>query len=144
MKSCNSRGYSLVEILVAAAIIGISLVAVVAFIRKGQEMISIDKHRMVARGIVERTLEDMRFQPESYNTLPAAPVSPTTSDVIIDADITPNIHGSLVVAIGNEQATVNGKTAPYRAISATVTWTELGGKCDTVSIAKWLTNVQRE
>lgn len=144
MKSCSNRGYSLIEILVAAAIIGISLIAVVAFVRKGQEMISIDKHRRVARGMIERTLEDLQYQPENYSNLPAQPAAPVIDDMIIDAETTPNIHGTLVVSVGNEQATVNGKTVPHRAVTATVTWTEIDGKCDTVSITKWLTNVQRE
>jgi prepilin-type N-terminal cleavage/methylation domain-containing protein len=144
MKSCNNRGFTLIEILVAATIISISLVSVVAFVRKGQEMITIDKHRRVARGAVERTLENTQYQPESYNNLPPIPAAPITTDIIIDAEMTPNIQGSLVVTIGNEQATVNGNAAPHRAITATMTWTELGGNSETVSITKWLANVQRE
>jgi prepilin-type N-terminal cleavage/methylation domain-containing protein len=142
MKPRNDRGFSLVEVLVAAAVIALSLFAVVAVVRKGQDMIAIEKHRGMARGIIEQTLEKPPYQPEYYNSLTTIS-SPTATNVIIDPGMNPNLQGSLTVAVGAEVTTVNSVTAPYRAVTATVTWTESGSPSQTVTITKWLADVQR-
>jgi prepilin-type N-terminal cleavage/methylation domain-containing protein len=142
MKQRNIRGFSLVEVLVASLVIALSVVAVVAFVRKGQEMLAIDKHRRMARGIVERTLENDQYQPEKYNNLVTAT---STASVVIDEEMDPDLNGSLTQAVSAEQRLIYGTdTIPYRTVTATVMWTERGGNSDTVRIAKWLTNVQRD
>ena len=137
----SNKGYSLVEVLVAAAIITLSLVAVVAFVRKGQEMIVVQKHRAMARGIVEKKLEQRPFQPDNYSEIPN-PFTTTDSSVIIDSGTTPNLQGTLTVSVSNPKVTATG-AVPYRAVTATVTWTEPGGGNDTVTVTKWLTDVKR-
>jgi prepilin-type N-terminal cleavage/methylation domain-containing protein len=138
--AADDRGFSLVEVLVAAAVITLSLVAVVAFVRKGQEMIAIQKHRAMARGIIERTLESGQYQSENYGAL-VTNTSPTKIDVVIQT--TPNIGGGLWVAVGAEVTQVNGVDAPHRIVTATVTWPEPGGGDETVTIAKWVTDAKR-
>jgi len=131
-----------VEILVAGVVITLALFATVAIVRKGQEMIALDEHRRMARGIIERTLENPQFLPENYNSL-ATITTPTPKDTVIDPGR--NLHGNLTVAISAEQPTINGTAVPYRVITATMTWKELGSTTnETVSISKWLANVQRE
>ena len=137
MATLNNKGFSLVEMLVAAVVIALSLFATVAMVRKGQEMIALDQHRRTARGIIERTLESQTYQPENYAGL----VAPANQNFTIDV----NIQGTLSVAVGAEQPAINGTAAPYRAITATMTWTELGqATAETVSISKWISDVQRE
>ena len=139
MLPVNNKGFTLVEILVAGVVIALSLFATVAMVRKGQEMIALDKHRRMARGIIERTLEDSDYQPGDYNNL-ATITSPTPTDTIIDPK--GNIHGSLTVAVGAEQPLINGAAIPYRIITAAITWAELGSASnETVSISKWVTNI---
>jgi Tfp pilus assembly protein PilV len=141
----NEEGFSLVEALVAGGVMALSVVALVVFVRKGQEMLAIDKHRRMARGIIERTLENNQYQPENYNNLVATLATPLATDVVIDEDMEPDPQGLLTQSIGTEQHRVyNTDTVPYREVTATVTWTEPGRINDTVSIVKWLTNVQRE
>jgi hypothetical protein len=143
-KGRNVRGFSLVEVLIAGSIITLSLLSTVAFIRKGEELLAVDKHRRMARAIIERTLEGTQYQVDNYNNLVTTPSPPPPATaVVIDADAIPNLLGSLAVSVGPEQTGVNGQTAPYRAITAWVTWTEPGGGRDTVSIEQWLTNIQR-
>ena len=137
----SNKGYSLIEVLVAAAVITLSLIAMVAFVRKGHEMIAVQKHRAMARGFVQRQLENPPYQPEYYNTLTTIS-SPPPSDVVLDTGI--NLHGSLTVTVNDEQPNINGINAPHRAVTAAVVWTEPGGNNDTVRITKLLTDVQRD
>jgi Tfp pilus assembly protein PilV len=51
MQVTRSEGFSLVEVLVAAFIVALSIISVAAFIRKGNDMIALDKHRREAREI---------------------------------------------------------------------------------------------
>ena len=139
-RSINDRGFSLIEVLVATSVIVLSLFAVVAFMRKGHEIITIQKHRAMARGIVQKELEKPPYQPEYYNTLTTTSFGP--ADVVLDAAT--NLHGWFTLSVGSEQLTVNGIDAPYRAVTATITWTEPDGNNDTVTITKWLADVQRD
>jgi Tfp pilus assembly protein PilW len=143
MKDRNDRGYSLVEVLVASAVVALSLIAVVAVVRKGQDMVSLQNHRAMARGIVERTLEQPPFQPEYYGTIPSPFTTTIDNNVIIDTLTTPSLKGTLTVSVGLENATLIAD-APYRAVTVTLTWTEPGGSNETVTIAKWLADVQRD
>jgi prepilin-type N-terminal cleavage/methylation domain-containing protein len=143
----SNRGFSLIEVLVAAAVITLSLVAVVAFVRKGQETIALQKHRAMARGIIQQQLEKPPFQPDYYNTLTTI-TAPAAINVIIDSEITPNIVGQLTISISGETTQITGgvtnNDAPHRVITGTVIWTEVDGNKDTVSITKWLADVQRD
>jgi hypothetical protein len=139
-KSSGRGGFTLVETLVAAGVIALSLLSVVAFVRKGQEMISLEKHRAMARGIIAGKIEQQPYQSQSYDKLTTITV-PTPTTVVIDSGT--HINGALAVAVGAEVAQVNGIDAPHRVITATVTWTEPGGGNQTVSIDKWVANVQR-
>lgn len=88
MKKTFNRGFTLVEVLVAAGIVALSLISVVAFVRKGQEQVSLDKHRRMARSIVERAIEDPQFDLMNYpNLLPSDSVR--TGLDIIDNNMTP-------------------------------------------------------
>jgi prepilin-type N-terminal cleavage/methylation domain-containing protein len=94
------RGFTLVEILVAAAIVSLSVVSVVAFVRKGQEQIALDKHRRTARSIVERTIEDSQYDLYNYPNLVSGAVTRTDT---IDGRYTPPLTGTLTVSVGDEQ-----------------------------------------
>jgi prepilin-type N-terminal cleavage/methylation domain-containing protein len=144
MKQRNDHGFSLVEVLVAAGVIALSLLSTVAFIRKGQEFLAVDKHRRMARSIIERTLEVAPYQVENYNNLVATTSPPPATDVVIDAETNPNLHGSLTVTVSDEQAGVSGQVVPYRVVTAKVIWTEPAGGNDTVTIEQWLSNIQRD
>ena len=140
-KPRSDRGMSLVEVLIASLVIALSVIAVVAFVRKGQDMLAIDQHRRMARGIIQRTLENDKYQPENFNNLVT---TSATSSVVIDSEMTPQLAGSFTIAVSDSQPKVNNHPATYRTVTATVWWTEAGGRNDTVKIAKWLTNVSRD
>jgi type II secretory pathway pseudopilin PulG len=133
-----SSGFSLVEVLVAAMVIFVALISIVALIRKSQEWIGLDRHIRSARGIISRTLENQRFQPENYIYLESG----TTTDTVI-LDTKANVQGTFTITISPEQPTVNGVSLPYREITAVINWVENGGSNETVRIIQWLTYLQR-
>lgn len=142
MKKKGSSGYSLLEVLVAGVIIALSVIAVIAIVRKGQEMILLDKHRRMARAYIEQELQKNIYRPGNYPNLGAV-TSPSTTNVTIDPKS--NLTGTLTVTIGNEATSnmtgLDGTTVavPYRTVTMTVTWNEWGGPSETVSIDRWIT-----
>lgn len=135
-------GHTLVEMAVAGGILMIALVSVFAMVRKGQELISIDKHFREARGAIVRTFENSLYQPENYSNISTGT---TSQDVLIDGK--KSLHGTIAISIGSEQPSINGVSLPFREIQASVSWTEMAGTgtyTETVRVKKWIANVQRQ
>lgn len=131
MRSTGSsppQGFSLVEILVAASIIALSIISVVVFVRKGQEQVVLDKHRRMGRAILQRTFEDSRFDIYNY---PNLVTGMDTQNVVIDPTTTPPLTGIFTVRVGNEQtmtgAGASAVVVPFRGIWALLKWNEYGG-----------------
>jgi prepilin-type N-terminal cleavage/methylation domain-containing protein len=140
----TGAGFSLVEVLIAAVILSISLLSIVAFVRKGHEQIAFDRHRRFARGIIDRTLESARFQPESYTDFDSAPPPVVTVETI---DPKTKLTGTLTVTVGLEEPSIQGAAVPHRHVKAAVVWNEELNKNvvkpETVNVEKWLTKVER-
>jgi prepilin-type N-terminal cleavage/methylation domain-containing protein len=138
-----SSGFSLVEVLVAAMVISIALFSVIAMVRKGQELIGLDRHLREARGIIVRTLESPGFQPENYNNILTG-----SATQLVTIDSHANLKGSCTITINAEQPVVNGVSVPHREIDAIVSWIENSGSNtphnESVRVVKWLANVQRQ
>jgi type II secretory pathway pseudopilin PulG len=144
----NSKGFSLVETLVAAAVIALSVVAVVSMVRKGQEQMKLDQHRRTARGYLQRMLEDPKFYPENYNGLVTGI---TTTSIIIDSAA--GLNGTLKEQIRGEGNITTGQVpgppnVPRRRITDTLFWSEraAGNNTynDTITVEKWVSSVQRK
>lgn len=81
-KSSNTeRGFTLTEVLVTAAIIGISLPFAVSMLINSQLLASYSKHRIQAAYAAQQIIETQRQQPISY----FAPMLKTTTPTIITA-----------------------------------------------------------
>ncbi|MGA2507153.1 MAG: type II secretion system protein [Chitinispirillaceae bacterium] len=144
MKKSNhcSKGFSLVEVLVAAAMVALSLVSVVAFVRKGQDEVAIDRHRRMARGIVERTLENPAYDMINYLNLVTKDSLRTNLDTI-DWKTTPPLTGNLRVKISDTvtQAVATGSSFPYRKVTVTMSWYEhINSNPDTIRCEKRVTD----
>jgi hypothetical protein len=134
MKNLGTRGFSLVETLVAAAVVSIAVIAVVAVIRKGSEQMVVNKHRGVARAIVDSTLEGPRFYPENYQTIPAT----IASDVVA---LTSNLNATRTFTITS--ATIAGEI-PYKDIKVRLQWTEpSGGATDFVEMERMVPEIPK-
>jgi type II secretory pathway pseudopilin PulG len=145
MRNRTNEGFSLVETIVAAALIAVSLFIVAGFVRNSQKQISFDKHYRMAHSIMRNALETAQFQPENYSSLTTDCPTPGQS-VPFDSGRTPVLTGTLKVCILDEvttTATNTGITVPYRKVVDTVSWIEPYAGPQTVTGEKWLTNVQR-
>jgi len=137
MKMPGKNGFTLVEVLVSAALISIALVAVVAVVRAGTGLNAIDDHRRQARTIIST-----KFESPAYSYMNFVNLSETPS--IPDETVTINSHGPLT---GTLHIVISPlKTYPtgsvnYREISMTVYWPEQAG-LDSLTLTKWLTQVQ--
>jgi Tfp pilus assembly protein PilV len=133
----GNGGFSLVELLVASSIMVIAIVSIVTIVRKGGEMDVTDRHRRMARSIINSTFESTEYSPASYSTLANAtrPVVIDPRDTLTTAD---NLNGTLQITV--TPGSVNGANAtvvPYKNVTMTVAWSEPEGS-QSVTLTRWL------
>jgi prepilin-type N-terminal cleavage/methylation domain-containing protein len=137
-------GFTLVELLVASAVIVVAIAAMIAMVRKGMELSTTDGHRRTARAIIASRFESGPFNYSNYlNLIPGAwpPIQ-----VIIDSHgegVADDLNGTLTTVVGNETTVpgANDIQIPYKNIAMTVAWQEPEG-AETVVIEKRLAQVQ--
>ena len=137
-------GFTLLEVMVASVIVVISIAAVVAMVRKGQELTSDDGHRRIARSLITTKLESSTYDYTNYGNLSAGS---TIDTVVIDTRgttaKTDDIKGVRTITVGAEQ-TITGTSSisvPYKVLTLRVTWQEPEGM-DTVQIQKQIAQAE--
>jgi hypothetical protein len=134
------KAFSLVETLVAAAVIGVAAFAVIAVVRKGQEQMVVDKHRRTARAIVNTILEAPRFSPGNYLSI----LNTTTIPGSYIIDNKSNLQATSTFAITDNLYADAVSRIPYKKIWVKLQWTEpVGGAVDFVAMEKWVPNIPR-
>lgn len=144
MNKLNAKAFSLVETLVAAAVMSLSVVAIIAMIRSGETQVQLNRHRRTARGIVEHLYESPLYSsPHLYNGLVTGSVGPTPADTTIKGT---SYTRAINIDATETVATYSGVTVKYRNAVFTISWTENAGATDShaesVSVTKLLTNAQ--
>jgi prepilin-type N-terminal cleavage/methylation domain-containing protein len=135
-KTCPD-GYTLIEILVAATIIAIAIVAIISVIRKGLDIELNDMHRRSARAVICGKMESRMYSNTNYDNLNAGTV--TENDTL---DTKPVVVGVLTTTITGPtlKVTNNGIDVSYKTISMWMRWAEKNFN-DTLKIEKWVSNV---
>jgi type II secretory pathway pseudopilin PulG len=137
--SIRSRhGFTLVELLVASTLLIIAIVSIVTIVRKGAEIEVADRHRRTARSVIKSQFESATYSRANYATM-----ANLTQAVVIDprnAGPGDDLSGTLTITVSAPQtiAAASATTITFRAVSATVTWTEPEGQ-QTVSLIKDVT-----
>ncbi len=125
-RSANDlRGFSLVEIMVAAVVIGIAILAVVTVARKSREIDVTFSHHHAARCFIDSCFEDSVWQHLNYNSIPTS----RNDSVLIDsrAGGTP-VKGYLTVRSRLDSIVDAGTFyVVFKRCSATVAWQEPEG-----------------
>ena len=108
MSKRNQRGSSLIEVLVAVAIIGSGAVALLQGLATGSTATSIINEKVTARNIARSQLESVRneaylFPPASYPAVSVPPDWSVSADAVVlpDADAGNNIEQVKVVVMRN-------------------------------------------
>jgi type II secretory pathway pseudopilin PulG len=131
---------SLVEILVAVAVISLSIIAVVTVLRKGSEISITEIHARRARILI-----DSCFESQSYHHSNYANFANFKGSVVIDerdrAVTTDDLIGTLAIrVIAGAKKSKNGTSVPYKEVTITVGWKE-PEQAQTVTFSKWITQI---
>jgi type II secretory pathway pseudopilin PulG len=136
----NNGGMSLIEILVAVAVLSLSIIAVVAVLRKGSEISITEIHARRARIIIDSCFESQSYHYSNYDKFVNF-----NGGVVIDerdrASTTDDLTGSIeIVVVPQKKLSKDGTTVPYKEVTITVGWNEPEQK-QTVTFSKWITKI---
>jgi hypothetical protein len=135
----HNRGFSIVELLVAAAITGIIIIAVVAMARKGGELETTAIHRRAARRIITSYFESMEYDASNYGTLTSTVVGGVCLDTGVDTENEDDdFSGELDITVID--TLIEGM--PAKRVTMTIEWEEAGGAEESVSVSKLISGAK--
>ena len=136
----RNKGFTLVEILVSAAIVMLCIIVIVAMLRKGREIDINDRYRRLARAFIAAEFETPKLHYSNWDSLLAnVNTSTVVNDVIIDKrGAESNITGDLTTTIGNID---NIAGVVYIPIKINLSWQTVDGN-DTITLTKRITDAQ--
>ncbi len=136
----SNKGFTLVELLVAATIAILCITSVTAMLIKGREIDVGDRYRRYVRALVISEFENPQFHFNQYvNLLNQA--GTTTRNVTIDTrGAYDDIPGSLTTVIGAQTAASasDGANIPYIPVTITLAWATVDGN-DNITLTKFIT-----
>lgn len=133
----SEKGFSLVELLVAATITMLCIISIVAMLRKGREIDINDRYRRYARAIVVSEFEKSKFHYNQYTNLLTQAGTVTKTVVIDDRGTESDITGTLTTTIGAQDfiAAADGMNVPYIPVTINVSWSTPDGN-DNITLTK--------
>ena len=139
----KQAGFTLVELLTSAVILVIITFSIVAVVMKGRELQVVDQHRRQARLILHDIMED-RFDYRRFETLNSGELQ-LPAEVISDRGDNP-LFATISGVIQEETVELgqppNVTSIELLKITVTATWEEADGTAESVSLTKWLADVQ--
>jgi prepilin-type N-terminal cleavage/methylation domain-containing protein len=133
-KMTDNHGFSLVELLIAASIMAITVVAVVSMVRKSREIQLSDTHRQEVRAILNAQFE----KSYGFDRYASIPVRDSASTVIIDTREGNPLNGTLLVEIDSTVEYASGTPIPVKKVTLSVIWNETEDETDTITMSKWV------
>ncbi len=140
----GSGGYSLAELMAAAAVFSIVVLGVVTLITKGRNLDITDGHRRAARLIVDASLEGSEFDSRCYGSLSSGTLTDT---VVIDTSGGNILPGRREVIVGASQTFSSvpsgSNSVPYYPVTVRVSWNEPDMAVpETVQVVKWISQAR--
>ena len=138
-KLTNKIGVTLVELLVAAGVLSIAIIAIFAVISKGRELQVTDNHRRQARAIIDSLME-VKYDDRDYASINNNTVTSTHS---LGPGFTATITEQVVQS--NKSFTIgsNINYIPVITILIRVRWNE-ADRPDSIQIQKEITGVRKK
>ncbi len=125
-------GFSLVEVLVSAAILGVVILAIVAVVRKGGDIQVSGTYLREARTILNARFETMYGQ-EKYALIVVQPE--TGIPVTLDPGNGVNpLPGTLYTTVD----VPGGTPVPAKQVTLALAWDNADGERDSISMTKWI------
>ena len=133
----SEKGFSLVELIVAATITILCIISIVVMLRKGREIDINDRYRRYARSIVVSEFEKTKFHHNQYTNLLTQAGATTQSVVIDDRGAESDITGTLTTTIGAQDsiAAADGMQVPYIPVTINISWSTTDGN-DNITLTK--------
>lgn len=140
----REQGFTLVELIVSAGIIALTVFVLVGVMRKGNEITANNIHRQKARAIIDSCFESPAYHFSNYANMPQ--LTGTSGNVVIDPR-TPNpLKGTLSISVSDSlkdkpPLTIDNTMVAYKVVKMTVFWNESPSRRDTVELSKWVTKL---
>jgi prepilin-type N-terminal cleavage/methylation domain-containing protein len=131
------QGFSLIEVMVSAVILGMLIIGVITVLRKSNDLDVTYVHYRRARAILDSCFEDTIYTPLRYNLM-----TNDSQAVLIDDRGTPStnddLFGMMRIVVSTQQINCGGgRNAPYKEIQGTINWTD-GGSEELIDISKYV------
>jgi Tfp pilus assembly protein PilV len=137
--SSKGDGFTLVEIMVAAVLASLSVIAVVSVVNTGSMMEKSDNDRRAARAVVKGVFEQ-QYDNRDYNMIPLSDT--LTDSVVIDERAGNLLKGFLRTFIAPDTVTNGTVSVPGKMVSITCSWVEVKGPGDSVCLTKIIAKAQ--
>jgi len=147
------RGFTLVEVLVSAAVLLVGVLGLVAVLVKAGELEVSDRHRRRARELIDSCMEQWTVMPTcDFDSIP--PILPPSCTTVVIDDRDPNtdaddltgwltIDTSSVNLYPDDLGPPSVVSVPYRRVRITVNWVNpAAAQHDTMMMEKWVTDLQ--
>jgi prepilin-type N-terminal cleavage/methylation domain-containing protein len=141
----SERGFSLVELMVSATVLGLATIGALSMIGTGRALDAEEVFRRQAYQFAAAALEDAKY---GYQNYPLA-AGTTNRAIQLQIDGGQKVNATLISTVGAEQNTdlqaapPAGGTIPipYQQVTVKVRW-PTASPTDSVSFSKWVANAQ--
>jgi prepilin-type N-terminal cleavage/methylation domain-containing protein len=131
-----TNGFSLVELLVAASIIGMFTIGFVAMLNKGGDICTADKHRRQVRAQMDALFET-KYHYLNYTQLHSSDFPLYDSIIVENRQQGPSLKAELVASL--RDSTVF--QMPIKIINLSSHWNEYNGVSERIELTKWIAQV---
>lgn len=151
MKRCNSssntqKGFTIVEVLVAALLILLMIMGASAAMRSGQQVSALDRQRNIVRQEIISILEKAEYMHSNFELLVETNGLPGTQIVLDDrgtTNVTDDLKANSITSVIDTSLMIDSKVVPFKRIRSEANWSSLDG-ADTLILEKWICNIQYE
>ena len=146
----RDRGMTLLEVVVAALILGISITGVLSMLGSGRDQETLAFLRNQADKVAKNAMEDSNYTSAKYAgfapaakdwTFPAKADLSSETGTALQADVMVAVGPETVEWMFNPDLGAFGQAVPFRQVSVTVSWS-FAGRNESVSLKKRIAEIR--
>lgn len=149
--SPSASGFTLAELIVAAGVTALTILALVGVVRKGTEITYVNQHRQRARAVIDSCFECPAYSFRNYDNLPGANGTPVLIDERDKSSAADDLPGTLNILVSIHDTNKTPLPNPidpardyveYKTVTMTVSWQEPGiAQLQSVALRKFITRL---